>query len=35
MRPYDGKQRKDVPLTDFVGELVSEVADQRSAGQQG
>ena len=35
VRPYDGKQRKDVPLTDFVGELVSEVADQRSAGQQG
>ena len=34
IRPYDGKQRKDVPLADFVAELASEVAEQRGAGQR-
>jgi hypothetical protein len=29
VRPYDGKQRKDVPLAEFAAELAGEVADQR------
>ena len=29
VRPYSGKQRKDVPLDEFVAELAAEVAERR------
>jgi threonyl-tRNA synthetase len=30
IRPYDGDQRKDVPLSDFVAEVVGEIAARRA-----
>ena len=34
VRPYEGAQRKDVPLDAFVAELAAEVDAQRGAGQR-
>jgi threonyl-tRNA synthetase len=32
VRPYHGSQRKDVPLDDFVTEVVAEIATRRTDG---
>ena len=34
VRPYSGRQRKMVPLDDFVAELVAEIAERRVDGPE-